>query len=125
MANLSRRYLAPERESIFPLLTKRLYEVTSDETADYNCIAFAAGDETRWWWPDPDGQYYWPSECRREQTVEAFIQMFECIGYKKCKCSLSKRGLEKVAIYADPVGSPDVPAGSPTHAARQIATGAW
>jgi hypothetical protein len=119
MANSPKRYLPPLREANFPNLSKDLYEVTSDETNDYNCIAFAAGDNTRWWEPDPHGVYYWPSQIKREYTVECYVEVFESLGYQKCRCSLRKRGFEKVALYHDPVGN------SPTHAARQLPNGIW
>lgn len=130
MASSPKRYLPKEREENFSYLTKDLYEVTEGETSDYNCIALAAGDKTRWWWPDPWGQYHWPIQ-RREQTVEAFVEMFESLGYQKCRCSLKKRLFEKVALYYDPVGCvatidhPEVLLGSPTHAAKQLASGIW
>jgi hypothetical protein len=52
MAISPKRFLQQDREENFPNLTKQNYHVTSDETGDYNCIAFAAGDESNWWWPD-------------------------------------------------------------------------
>ena len=130
MTSSPKRYLPKIREENFPNLTKDVYEVTSDETPDYNCIAFAAGDDTRWWEPDPHGVYYWPI-VKREYTVECYIDVFESLGYEKCRCSLKKRGFEKVALYYDPVGCvatpdhPEVLPNSPTHAARQLPNGAW
>ena len=41
-------------DAIFPGLRNSAYRVTSPAARDYNCIAWAAGDATRWWWPDPD-----------------------------------------------------------------------
>lgn len=134
MASSPKRYLPKEREENFPYLTKDLYEVTGDETIDYNCIALAAGDKTRRWEPDPTGVYYWPI-LKREYTVECFIEMFESLGYQKCRCSLKKRLFEKVALYHDPVGCvefinattyhPEVLPNSPTHAAKQLKNGVW
>lgn len=135
MASFRKRYLPPERERNFPHLTRNLYEVTGDETNDYNCIALAAGDRTRWWEPDPFGVYYWPIQ-KREYTVACYTELFESLGYQKCKCSLKKRSLEKVAIYHDPVGCieavdnfgmwhPAVSPNSPTHAAKQLSSGTW
>ena len=45
------RHLSAEREAAFPRLARPNYEVTSDETAVYNCIAYAADDTTRKWDP--------------------------------------------------------------------------
>jgi hypothetical protein len=135
MASSPKRYLPKEREENFPYLTKKLYEVTDDESDNYNCIALAAGDKTRWWEPDASGVYYWPI-FKREWTVDCLIEMFESLNFQKCRCSLKKRGFEKVTLYHDPVGCiegisnfgmwhPEVLPNSPTHAAKQLPNGAW
>lgn len=126
MVSSNKRLLSKAREENFPRLTPDLYEVVDDETDVYNCIAYAAGDTTRWWWPDPFGVYYWPLS-KREQTVECFIEMFESLDYSKCRCSLKRRSLVKIALYYDPVGcaSLRITAGSPTHAAIQQNNGTW
>lgn len=38
----------------FPGLQAEGFAETSSPTTDYNCIAWAAGDQTQWWWPHPD-----------------------------------------------------------------------
>ena len=59
----------------FPNLERTEYQVTSEETVDYNCFAFAAGEEECRWDPvDPDG--YWPDGVSRELTLEAFIKAY-------------------------------------------------
>ncbi|RMH08652.1 MAG: hypothetical protein D6704_02725 [Nitrospirae bacterium] len=47
-----------ELEEVFPRLCETRYEITSPQDTSYNCIAWAAGDVGRWWWPAP--QAYWP-----------------------------------------------------------------
>src|SRR5438034_8858838 len=98
------RYLSQERAKCFPKLSKELYGVTSDETEDYNCIAYAAGDTTLWWWPDPLGEYHWPLNAPREQSVRAFVETFCQLGYEECETGLLETGFEKVAIYFGPTG---------------------
>ena len=39
-------YLSAKRESFFPNLTRAAYYKTSEESEIYNCVAYAAGDET-------------------------------------------------------------------------------
>ena len=39
-------------EDLFPKLRGKAYQVTSPRNEAYNCIAWAAGDTTDWWWPD-------------------------------------------------------------------------
>ena len=36
------------------------FEITSPRTVAYNCIAWAAGETQRKWWPDKMGVAYWP-----------------------------------------------------------------
>ena len=108
--------LEPWREASFPNLREAEYHVTSDETPEYNCIAWAAGDSSRWWWPSPF--YYWPAEAPREASLESFKAVFALMGYEECLTAEPEPGFEKVAVYADRNGSP-------THAARQLEQGSW
>lgn len=92
--------------------------MTSLETPTYNCIAWAAGRTDTWWWPDAGGDYFWPTEAAREESVAAFLQVFGRAGYEPCDRRDPEPGFEKIALYVD--GS-----GVPTHAARQLASGVW
>jgi hypothetical protein len=100
----------------FPKLASSPHKVTSPKTAAYNCIAWAAADTSRWWWPDPFFQYYWPPLAKREETLAVFITVFKSLGYLEMNIDPTSPG-EKVALYA--LG------GSPTHAARQLPSGRW
>jgi hypothetical protein len=91
------------------------FQVTSEETRDYNCIGWAAGDTSRWWWPLYPS--YWPSEAAHEATLEAFVAAFATLGYAPCADGNLEEGVEKVVIY--------LRQGVPTHMARQLASGAW
>jgi hypothetical protein len=93
--------------------------VTSPGTPVYNCVAWAAGDDTRWWWPDEARDYYWPSGAPREATVEAFVAAFALLDYELCETgdAAFDPDYEKVAIYVND--------DKPTHAARQVRTGEW
>ena len=66
-------------EQEFPLLSISSYIITSQETDDYNCIAWAAGDTDRWWWPTSP-PYYWPQNIPLEESISAFIQAFSTLG---------------------------------------------
>lgn len=98
----------------FPKLGET-FQITSHKTLQYNCIAWAAQDQARWWWPHESG--FWPLGAPREQTVAAFVAAFSTLGYAACKNGLLDPDIEKVAIYA----RGDVP----THMARQLPSGAW
>jgi hypothetical protein len=133
MANSPKRFLDDDLASNFPNLTRELYEVTSEATplADsqkvppYNCIAFAAGDCTCWWEPDPYFVYFWPKDVRRDYDVESYIEAFESLAYRRCDNAAYEAGFEKVAIYYTRLGNPDNAPGSGSHAALQTRTGTW
>jgi len=90
----------------------------SPATPGYNCIAFAANEDFRWWWPIPENLYYWPANTPKEETLEAFVKAFETLGYVVCDNDNLEHRFEKVAIYVDELGKP-------THAARQLRNGKW
>ena len=101
----------------FPLLSADNYRVTSPASRHYNCVAWAAGDSQRWWWPDEQEVGFWPAGVPREQTVDAFVRAYRTLGFEVCQDAALEHGFEKVAIYALD--------GRPTHAARQLPGGRW
>jgi hypothetical protein len=108
-------------ETLFPGLKGSGFSVTSPPTLAYNCIAWAAGDTTIWWWPDPDEEndaVFWPANVAREETLPAFLEAFATLGYEPCSSQDLEDGFEKIALFA-------LPDGAPTHAARQLLTGNW
>jgi len=92
--------------------------VTSTETPEYNCIAWAYEDMTRWYWPDPSNIYFWPDGIPREVNLNSFMQLFSSIRYEICENGEPEEGFCKIAIFIDPNGIP-------THAARQLLNGFW
>ncbi len=102
---------------VFPNLNPAEDRVVSPETADYNCIAWAAEVEDRWWWPDPMEQEYWPPGVPRESTLQAFEAAYGTLGYSRCSQNHFEPGFQKIAIYAK--------GGVPQHAARQLPDGRW
>ncbi|MDZ8187072.1 MAG: hypothetical protein RMX96_19770 [Nostoc sp. ChiSLP02] len=107
------------KENKFPNLSRTEYSVTSKQSTLYNCFAWAAGEDNRWWSPiDPDNTYYWVEGITPELTMSAFIQAYESLGYELCNNSDLEAGFEKIAIYATSDGEP-------THAARQLLNGKW
>ncbi len=102
--------------SQFPqLASDPLFEMTSDATWAYNCIAWAAGDIKRFWWPEHDG--YWPPGVDRVVEVSAFVSAFATLGYRPCRSADLEAAVEKIALFTR--------AGAPTHAARQLGDGSW
>jgi hypothetical protein len=103
-------------ERKFPNLVGTTYAPTSVATLNYNCIAWAAGDDSRWWWPHP--QSFWPDGVAREITLRAFEAAYATLGYVKASNELLEVGVEKIAIYVDSNSAP-------LHAARQLSDGTW
>jgi hypothetical protein len=102
----------------FPNSYQEPFIQTSQFDPSYNCIAWAANDSNRWYEPDPDGDYFWPQEVPREYTIEAYIQLYQHIGYEPCDNGDFEVGYQKVAIF-----SSDMITAS--HAARQLNADHW
>jgi hypothetical protein len=109
----------PQHE--LPNLTADTCEIRSDPTNQYNCIAWAAGENFRNWWPDPLGIGYWPPGVPRQVTTEAFMLAYGALGYTLCFDGALEVGMEKIALYGK--GQPGVEV--PTHAALQLESGEW
>ena len=73
-------------ETLFPGLASGGYSITSPRTGRYNCIAWAAGDTARWWWPGGDATLeFWPASVARDETLDAFRDAFASLGYAVCE----------------------------------------
>lgn len=105
------------REVIAACFPSLRYEVTSPEDTSYNCVAWAAGDGTRWWWPVNSSDAFWPQGAPRIPNLASFVAAFGALGYEPCDADGPERGFEKVAIY--------VRDNTPTHMARQLSSGEW
>lgn len=110
--------LSPEQSISLDFPDAKNFQVTSRRTGDYNCIAWAAGENDRWWWPDRNLQYFWPKSIPREVTVAAFVAAFEIKGYSVCDSPELEPEYDKIVIYTSATGRP-------THAARQLPNGKW
>lgn len=110
-----------------PHLETRSFEVKSPSDCGYNCIGWAAGDDTKIWSPAVGiggrllGGYYWPKCAPMLPTVAAVEAAFECDGYVRTNVGDIdvETGVQKIAIFGyDRMGLV-------THAARQCASGRW
>src|SRR5437870_5355696 len=106
-------------ETLFPGLKNNSYHIISEAADHYNCIAHSAGKNDLWWQPEPHStkQTYWPPGVAREWNLEALVAVFGTMGYLPCDSSALESGFEKIALYANA-------AAEPTHAARQLPSGA-
>jgi hypothetical protein len=106
----------PRLETIFPNLASDDYAIESPVSSRYNCIAWAAGDDERWW--EPPRRYYWPPKIPREYTVATYRRVYARQGYRPCANDNTEEGYGKIAIFVNE-------AGVPTHVARQKEDGSW
>src|SRR2546427_2505133 len=90
----------------FPNIDFASTEKTSPKNATYNCIAWAAQENSRKWWPDRMHQLYWPPGIPREATLDAFVKAFEAQGYQTCSDASLEVVFEKIAIYSDAAKRP-------------------
>ena len=103
-------------ESQFPNLVGSHWHITSPETRNFNCISWAMCDTSRWWWPKPG--YYWPPGAPEEETVGAFLAAFSRFRFTRCESSDLEQRYDKIALFTNANGTP-------THVARQVASGLW
>lgn len=101
--------------SAFPNLKRTGFTATSCKTTQYNCIAWAVEDNSRFWWPDEDG--YWPEGLEKKNTVDTFLKMFGTFGYSISDNPDLETGFGKIALFVE--------SGKPTHASRQLDNGNW
>ncbi|MXZ92075.1 MAG: hypothetical protein F4Z05_11465 [Chloroflexi bacterium] len=99
----------------FPRLASEGFEIVGEPTTQYNCIAYAAGYASDWWWPD--GINYWPPWATPTERTESLIEVFDGLGYEQCDDSHAETGYQKVALYEEE--------GEMKHAAVQMSDGAW
>lgn len=113
--NWTETLIREDLETKLPGLSGADYRITSPATYAYNCIAWAAGETSRKWWPLPG--YYWPEGAAMKETIAAFVNAFELRGYEIALNPDLEPGIEKIVIY--------VRDQKPTHAARQLEDGTW
>lgn len=112
---MSHHKLRSARLVAFPSLSRSNHRITSEESDEYNCIAWAAGENTAWWWPN---QYWPPDALRDDADIQSFIDAFATRGYTVCDDGTLEEGYEKIAIYVHPIEGP-------SHAALQLPSGRW
>jgi hypothetical protein len=101
----------------FPNSFAEPFEVTSPSSGEYNCIAWALNDQTRFIWPLRQRGFYWPRRLPVEETLEAFTKLFAAKKYQVCEDGSLEAGFQKLALFEKD--------GIPTHAARQLPDGNW
>lgn len=104
-------------ERDFPKLAGSDFSIAGPADDNYNCIAWAIGENRLNCWPIRRVDAYWPRRIPFQETVGAFTQFFKLHHFELCDNASLELGWEKVALYALK--------GVPKHAVRQLPTGRW
>ncbi len=102
-------------QGIFPDLMTNEFRITSQNTQEYNCIAWAAGCQEKWW--EPADGYFWPKGIPVNYSLDSLVAVYEWLGYEVCDDDELESGYDKIAIYG--IGT------EYEHAARQLPDGKW
>ncbi len=105
-------------EDAFPGLSTGSYAIKSPETNRYNCFAWAAGENDRWWDPGEQPYSFWPDDATESLDIDTIVEAYTTVGYERCSDGDLEKGFEKVALFTGD-------SGVPTHAARQLTDGRW
>jgi hypothetical protein len=98
----------------FPYLNAENHRVTSPESPDYNCVAWAAADTQHWWQPG----VFWPVQTQPDDFgLNVLEQAFAALGYVACEDENIEPGFGKIALYEA--------SSYYTHVARQLPNGHW
>jgi hypothetical protein len=101
----------------YPNLARSGYRRKSYPTTRYNCVAWALGDETRWWEPDSYNLFFWPSGIPRSYAIRNYVEICRKYGYERCPDGDLETGYEKLAIFTQ--------GNEFKHVARQRQNGMW
>ncbi len=100
----------------FPNSFEHPFEITSPETADYNCLAWALGDSEHWW--EADENCTWIDGIEYNQSLTALTSLFEKFNFELSENILFEEGFEKIAFFSDDNINC-------THVARQLDENLW
>lgn len=102
-------------EERFPNLSKSNYRILAPVNSEYNSIAFAAGDSSRWWSPKRE---YWPEGQPKSMSLNTIINLYTSLGFQLCGTADFEPGIEKIAIFQGQDGEV-------THVSKQMESGKW
>lgn len=99
----------------FPNLRNEGFTVVDPPSDLYNCVAYAAGDTSRWWAHIPSR--YWPPHATRSERIESLQEVFIGLGFEESGNGSVEPGYQKIALYEEQ--------GAWEHASVQMPNGAW
>jgi hypothetical protein len=87
-----------EVEYDFPRLIGKEFDL-SDESFNYNCLAYALGDHNQWWEPPRAPGQYWPPGFSEDVTIQTVEKIIRVHGYTKEVELGSMPEADAIAIY--------------------------
>lgn len=66
----------------FPNLADEAFEILSPPSTRFNCVAYAAGDQTQNW--DYEEDSYWPPWASRNDKLGNLVAVFAGLRYELC-----------------------------------------
>ena len=92
------------------------FTITSPETPQHNCVAWALGDTMHWWEGDED--YLWLDNIDFDNTLATLQRFFHILGFEPIDNPNFQNGVEKIALFSN--NSIDC-----THVAKQLPSNIW
>jgi hypothetical protein len=88
-------------ERDFPALIGAKYDL-SDEDFNYNCLAFALGDQKNWWEPPKGPGQYWPPGFADDVSVQTVESIIKTRGFTiEMMDTKAQPVTDAIAIYAE------------------------
>ena len=85
-------------EADFPALKSRDYEL-SDQDFNFNCLAYALGDQTNWWEPPRGSGRYWPAGFPADVTIQTAESIIRTHGFTAELDAAIEPDTDAIAIY--------------------------
>ncbi len=99
----------------FPNLADEAFEILAPPSTRYNCVAYAAGDQTQNW--DYEEDSYWPPWASRNDKQESMVDVFAGLSYQPCDDHRLEQHYVRIALYEKD--------GIAQHVALQMPNGRW
>ena len=94
------------------------FEITSEATPTYNCIAWAIGETERWWEGGEFSGYYWPSDVPTSHALDSLELALRKIGFERSEVGAFDSRYETIAIFEESDEEY-------SHVAKALANGHW
>lgn len=75
------------------------FEILSDRSGIYNCIAWAMHCQDRWVAPDYEAGHWWPDGVADDFTPQSLVDAFIAVGFEIADNGDPESGYNKVALY--------------------------